>query len=98
MAPHGDGVANLFSLAHGAGRRWKRGEARGRLLRRYGPAELKRTRFGGHVICDDRELLYDEAPEAYKDVETVVRDLADAGMLEVIAVLRPLITYKKGTP
>ena len=96
VRPSGDGAANLRSLAHGAGRRWRRGEARGRLSRRYRPEQLRRTALGSHVICDDRELLYDEAPEAYKDIETVVADLEAAGLLEVIGVLRPLITYKKG--
>jgi release factor H-coupled RctB family protein len=46
------------------------------------------------VICEDRDLLYEEAPQAYKDVGAVVQDLVDAGLVRVIATLRPLITYK----
>ena len=53
---------------------------------------LERTRLGSLVLCDDRELLYEEAPEAYKDVEDVVKDLAD--ICQVVCVLRPIVTYK----
>ncbi|HWX22477.1 MAG TPA: RtcB family protein [Candidatus Binatia bacterium] len=41
-----------------------------------------------------RELLYQEAPAAYKNIEHVVRDLVDAGLVSVIATFRPLLTYK----
>ena len=46
------------------------------------------------VICEDRELLFTKAPEAYKDIGTVIRDLVDAGLVSVIATLRPILTYK----
>jgi threonine dehydratase len=45
-------------------------------------------------ICEDRELLYEEAPEAYKDIDGVIAALLEAGLCRVIAVLRPVITYK----
>lgn len=85
---------SLRSLAHGAGRKWKRGEARGRLSARQRPEDLLTTALGGRVICEDKELLYDEAPENYKAVDRVVADLEAAGLLTVIATLRPLLTYK----
>jgi release factor H-coupled RctB family protein len=84
----------LHSLAHGAGRRWSRSDARDRIARRFTVAELARTRLGSRVICEDRALLYEEAPEAYQDIHRVVADLVDAGLVRVIATLRPLITYK----
>ena len=83
-----------WSLAHGAGRKWKRGDARARLKDRYRPADLTQTALGGRVICEDRELLYEEAPEAYKDIDAVVASLVEAGLCRVVATLRPLITYK----
>ncbi|EIC19626.1 RNA ligase RtcB family protein [Thiorhodovibrio frisius] len=85
---------SLRSLAHGAGRKWKRGEARPRLSTLQRPEDLRKTALGGQVICDDKELLYDEAPEAYKAVDRVVADLVDAGLCRVIATLRPVLTYK----
>ena len=50
------------------------------------------------VICEDKELLYDEAPEAYKGIDRVVADLVDAGLCRVVATLRPVLTYKVRRP
>jgi release factor H-coupled RctB family protein len=61
---------------------------------RFKPAELVQTRLGGRVICEERELLYEEAPAAYKNIEAVIQDLVQAGLVSVIATLRPLLTYK----
>ena len=85
-----------FSLAHGAGRKWKRSDAKGRLKNRYTSKALEITALGSRVICSNKELLYQEAPEAYKDVQVVIQDMVDAKMISVIAVLRPIITYKVG--
>jgi len=94
VQPTGDGVATLGTLAHGAGRKWKRSEARGRLESRFKAQDLVRTPLGGRVICEDRTLLYEEAPQAYKDVEQVVADLVAVGAARVLARLRPVLTYK----
>ena len=56
--------------------------------------ELDQTPLGSRVICEERDLLYEEAPAAYKKIEAVIQDLADAGLISVIATLRPLLTYK----
>ena len=87
-------VENGFSLAHGAGRKWNRGEARQRMKDRFKPSDLVQTKSGGHVICEDRDLLYEEAPESYKKIDQVIQDMVDAGLIRVVATLRPLITYK----
>jgi release factor H-coupled RctB family protein len=50
--------------------------------------------LGGRVICEDRELLYDEAPQAYKDIAQVIADLENLGLVRTIAVYRPVLTYK----
>jgi release factor H-coupled RctB family protein len=94
VQPSGDGAATLCTLAHGAGRKWKRSEARGRLEGRFRAQDLVRTSLGGRVICEDRSLLYEEAPQAYKDVEQVVADLVAVGAARVVARLRPVLTYK----
>lgn len=93
IAPADPGHAG-YSLAHGAGRKWKRGDTKARLKDRYRPADLVQTALGGRVICEDRELLYEEAPEAYKDIDGVIAALLEAGLCRVVAVLRPVITYK----
>jgi release factor H-coupled RctB family protein len=83
-----------WSLAHGAGRRWQRGYAKSRLSHKYRVEDLARTELGGRVICEDRELIYDEAPQAYKDIAQVIADLEAAGLIATIAVYRPVLTYK----
>ena len=85
---------SLFSLAHGAGRKWKRSDAKARLSRRYSVSDLTRTSLGGRVICEDKALMFEEAPEAYKDVGGVIKDLSNFGLIDVVAALRPVITYK----
>ena len=92
--PTGDGESHAWSLAHGAGRKWARSETRLRMRERFGMHQLTQTPLGGRVICEQRELLYEEAPAAYKNIEDVVQDLVEAGLISVIATFRPLLTYK----
>jgi len=94
VKPLGDGESRAWSLAHGAGRKWARSEARLRMRERFGKEQLVQTSLGSRVICGERDLLYEEAPAAYKDIEAVIRDLMDAGLVSVIATFRPLLTYK----
>ncbi|GAO53237.1 RNA ligase RtcB family protein [Novosphingobium sp. MD-1] len=84
----------LHSLAHGAGRKWSRKDAHARLSRRFKVADMQRTSLGSHVICEDRRLIFEEAPDAYKDIGMVITDLEQAGLIRVIAKLRPLLSYK----
>jgi release factor H-coupled RctB family protein len=84
----------LWSIAHGAGRRIARHEAKGKLKGRYRREDLRRNPFGGVVVCGDDRLLWEEAPGAYKDAASVVGDLEEAGLVRVVAVLRPLVTFK----
>ena len=85
---------SLFSLAHGAGRKWMRSECKERLSARYRVEQLARTALGSRVICGDRGLIYEEAPEAYKAIDSVVGALREAGLLRVLARLKPVLTYK----
>lgn len=94
VRPTGDGQRHAWSLAHGAGRKWSRSETRQRARERYRVAELAQTPLGGRVICEQRDLLYEEAPMAYKPIESVIEALEEAGLIHVIATLRPLLTYK----
>ncbi len=94
VVPQGDIESAGWSLAHGAGRKWGRTDARDRLRQRFSVEQLQRSPLGNPVVCEDKDLLYEEAPQAYKDVDRVVSDLVVAGVARVIAVLRPLLTYK----
>jgi release factor H-coupled RctB family protein len=94
VRPRAGAVESGCSIAHGAGRKWSRSECRGRLEKRFQARALTRTELGSEVICEDRELLYEEAPQAYKNIDVVVADLVEAGLVEVVAKLRPVVTYK----
>ncbi|HEX4386301.1 MAG TPA: RNA ligase RtcB family protein [Myxococcales bacterium] len=87
---------SAWSLAHGAGRRWKRSECKARLAEKFSSEDLARTSLGSRVICGDRALLYEEAPQAYKDVDGVIEDLRSAGLVTLAAQLTPVLTFKKG--
>ena len=84
----------LQSLAHGAGRKLARHEARGKLRGLYRKENLLLNRFGGRVVCGNELLAWEEAPECYKPLASVVGDLEAAGLVETIALLRPLVTFK----
>lgn len=98
VKPLGNGADHAWSLAHGAGRKCTRSDTRGRVRDRFRPEQLIQTELGSRVICEDRDLLYEEAPVAYKKIETVISELVDAGLIEVVATLRPLLTYKVRQP
>jgi release factor H-coupled RctB family protein len=94
VKPTGSGESHAWSIAHGAGRKWSRSESRLRMRQRFDVSELVQTPIGSRVICEERDLLYEEAPAAYKNIEAVIQDLVDAGLVSVIATFRPLLTYK----
>lgn len=85
---------SLASLAHGAGRKWQRTDCKDRLFRLATPEQLSRTELGSRVICADRALIYEEAPQAYKSLDTVLDCLIGAKLVKVIARSKPLLTYK----
>ncbi|WP_447873820.1 RNA ligase RtcB family protein [Serratia fonticola] len=87
-------ASSLYSLAHGAGRKWMRSECKDRLSARFSTEQLARTRFGSRVICRDRQLIYQEAPEAYKPIDSVVGALQQAGLVTLVARMQPVLTYK----
>ncbi|EFC45815.1 predicted protein [Naegleria gruberi] len=82
-----------FSAAHGAGRKWKRSKSVG-MAAKENVQSFTVTDLGSHVICEDKNLLFEEQPAAYKDIDAVISDLVHFGVVEVVAIMRPLITYK----
>ena len=94
VIPQGDPQEYLFSLAHGSGRKWTRGSTRSRMKDKYEVKDLLKTGIGSQVICPDKDLLYEEAPEAYKNVEHIISDLQQSGLIKVVARLKPLLNCK----
>lgn len=87
-------LQSLASLAHGAGRKWVRSDCRERLEKRFRIDDLQRTELGSHVICEDKALMYEEAPEAYKSIDSVIQAMLDAQLINLVARFYPVVTYK----
>jgi release factor H-coupled RctB family protein len=85
-----------YFAAHGAGRRWTKSKALAMISnnRSMTPSSLAVTDIGSRVICEDKQLIYEEHPYAYKDIDEVIKDLETFGIVKVVAILKPLITHK----
>ena len=98
------GTMNALSLAHGAGRSMSRAKALSSLGHKYKGQNLlepgltngngDKNGEGTWVICDERDLVFEEAPEAYKDVHAVGEDLVREGVAEVVGWCRARVSYK----
>ena len=85
-------LRSFGSTCHGAGRVWSRSrakkEVRGDELRR----DLEK--HGIHVRAGSLPGLAEEAPQAYKDVDLVVKTVSEAGIARKVARLRPVAVIK----
>ncbi|MCA9691857.1 MAG: RtcB family protein [Myxococcales bacterium] len=86
---------HLCSVAHGAGRKIPRSEAKARLRHRYRRENLRRTPHGGQILCDRTELLWEEHQDVYKPIEPVIAALEAAGVASRVASLMPVVTVKR---
>ena len=94
IRPAEDCQISLNTLAHGAGRKWQRGECKGRLSHKYTADSLRQTEFGSVVVCQDKALIFEEAPQAYKSIDSVIAAMKNAGLIELVARFKPVLTYK----
>lgn len=85
---------SLNSISHGAGRKWARSICKSRIDKKYDRDSIRSTDLKSRVVCHDTNLLYAEAPEAYKNVEQVLKSLMEYELIDIAATFRPLITYK----
>lgn len=88
------GKSNLYSISHGAGRKMARFNSKGIISSKYTKKQLLTTQLGSRVITDKTELLYEEAPENYKDIESVIEVLIEHRCIRLVARLKPLVNYK----
>jgi tRNA-splicing ligase RtcB len=101
MVGTGDSEESLCSVNHGAGRVMSRTAAsgKGRHGRNAGEAmisddEFKRSMAGIKLITGDRRRIKEEAPAAYKDIDEVVRIVAQCRWARPVARMVPLAVLK----
>lgn len=80
------------STCHGAGRVWSRTRALQQTEHRNVAAELRSQ--GIMVMAASKEVLREEVPDAYKDIDVVVDVCARAGIAKKVAKMRPLGVVK----
>ncbi len=80
------------STCHGAGRVMSRKAA----VRKFSPSQIKDElmRDGIYVKAASKEVLTEEAPQAYKRIDDVVRVVEGAGISSLVAKLKPLGVMK----
>ncbi|MCL2591738.1 MAG: RNA ligase RtcB family protein [Defluviitaleaceae bacterium] len=85
-----------YSLAHGSGRKWARSMCKGRVWNKYDKCsiDIKFNKYQGQLVCHDYDLLFEEAPEAYKNIENIIAILLEYEMVELIASVKPVLTVK----
>ncbi|MFO8058295.1 MAG: RtcB family protein [bacterium] len=96
------GEKSLYSVNHGAGRLMSRSEASGGRKgkkKKSGQAAISDSRFresmeGVYLLCDNKSAAKEEAPDAYKDIDAVVRTVEDAGLARPVARMVPCAVLK----
>ena len=81
------------STCHGAGRMMSRSRAKKTINGSQLKLDLERNK-GIVVIADSLKGLAEEAPQAYKDIESVVNISTQAGLSREVARLKPLGVIK----
>jgi tRNA-splicing ligase RtcB len=83
---------SFFTVNHGAGRTMSRREAKDSFSTKIFRETMENTVLLGTA----HDKLLDESPPAYKDLEAVIDSLAEIGLIERIARLRPRAVIKGG--
>ena len=83
-----------FSVSHGAGRKWPRFGCKEKLENLYPKRSPGRNKLTSNLVYKDKSVIYEEAPEAYKNIDRVIEDMLEEKMIDLVASLSPLVTYK----
>lgn len=92
IAPNREQSSFLGALAHGAGRKWLRSDAKERL----GHLSFRELLGQGEYksVIANKALVYEEAPQAYKNIDTVLKTLVEHQMAQPVCTLEPILTIK----
>ncbi len=97
----GDSEESLNSVNHGAGRVMSRAAARGKKRRgkviteaQISDDQFKRSMKGIRLIAGDKSKIKEEAPDAYKDIDEVVRIVVECGWAKPVGRMVPLAVLK----
>ena len=90
--PESGGNDAFSSSCHGAGRKLSRTAARNQI----NSSELKKQleNIGINVHTKTPNVLSEEAPDAYKDVDEVIRLTCEAGLARPVARMKPFTVIK----
>jgi tRNA-splicing ligase RtcB (3'-phosphate/5'-hydroxy nucleic acid ligase) len=82
----------FYSTAHGAGR----SSSRSKMLRDVRGEDVAKALTAKGILSKAQswQVLAEEAPEAYKDVDEVVRVCEEAGIARIVAKLKPIAVAK----
>jgi tRNA-splicing ligase RtcB len=83
---------SCYSVNHGAGRRMGRRDA----IRRLDQAAIDRELADRDILSNCRQYPKDEAPDAYKDFNEVVKSVELAGLAKPVATLKARFVIKDG--
>lgn len=89
MVGLGANKETFYSINHGAGRAMSRTEAK----RKINPEDFEKQ-MQNIVYNKPFQVIADEAPQAYKNIEDVVETLVEAGLTKKVAKLVPLAVIK----
>jgi tRNA-splicing ligase RtcB len=97
----GNSEESLCSVNHGAGRVMSRTAALGKSRRGktitsalISDEQFRRSMEGIKLITGDKRKIKEEAPDAYKDIEEVVRIVVECGWARLVARMVPLAVLK----
>lgn len=94
VKPEENLIDYAFSVSHGAGRKWARFGCKEKLENVYSKKAVRQNNIVQNLICNDKNLIFEEAPEAYKNIERVIEDMLDEKMITLVASMNPILTYK----
>ncbi len=97
----GNSDESLCSVNHGAGRVMSRTAALGKVRRGkvitsalISDKQFRRSMEGVKLITGNRHRIKEEAPDAYKDIDEVVRIVVECGWAKAVARMVPLAVLK----